>query len=180
MRLILLFTFPAVVWLIPVVWDFPPLRNVSMPPSIQLILGDGQGLIDLGNEKTDPLPAPTLPTLPGSTSEEFLFSEEDKSFAGGFPFEINFPPSPLYCISFLCIGNLLGYNTSAEIENIPTASIEVETSTSTPVFYASADPKSDSDVTDDSFERLVRAALLLFGSLPGVLLLCFFVLGKFL
>lgn len=178
MRLLLLLTFPLYSLSIPIVWELPPLRNVSMPP-VQLILDEGQGLFSPDKVDYETSPAATSTDLE-VTSDELLF-DDDKASTGGFPFDFNFPPAPIYCISFLCIGNLLGFNSSTATEPTYEISTEVEISTTTtPVLHASADTKSESDITDDSSERIARAALLFFGSLPGVALLCFMTLGKFL
>ncbi len=91
----------------------------------------------------------------------------------------NFSPAPIYCISFLCIGDILGYANSTSTE-LSTLSTKAVISTSLPTVHALAAPKSEtvSPNGQENFENLVRAALYFLNCFPGALFLIFMTLGE--
>ena len=151
-----------------------------MPPSVKLILEEqGQIPDKLGSEIGFTTFASTVvePASPDSDYYEDLFPHTMQD--SPIKLTYNFSPAPIYCISFLCIGDLLGYGNSTSTEPSPTTVAE-KVSIVTPTVHALVAPELEIKAANgqNNFEDLVRAALYFFSSLPGALLLFFMTLGK--
>ncbi len=140
------------------------MRNLTISPAIQQALEEGQALAR--NGKFDNF----LVTAPTDAKKEPSYDGPIESSTVKYP---KFPLAPVYCISYLCIGDLLGMNNLTSTKSLPT-STENAISTEIPI----GDVKSGFQSTSDDYENLVKAAMVFFSSVPGVLLLVFMTLGE--
>ncbi len=159
-----LLIFVTVTSTVPIVWDFPPLRNLTISPAIQQALEEGQALAR--NGKFDNF----LATTPTDAKEKPSYDGPIESSTVKYP---NFPLAPVYCISYLCIGDLLGMNNLTSTQSLPTSTENV-ISTEIPI----GGVKSGLQSTAGDYENLAKAAMVFFSSVPGVLLLVFMTLGE--
>jgi hypothetical protein len=164
MYFVYLFIFVTTTSTVPIVWDFPPLRNLTMSPAIQQALEEGHALARSGKLENFPV------TGPSEAKNQPPYDSVMESSTVQYP---RFPLAPVYCISYLCIGDLLGMSNLTSTESM-TSSTEYAISTGVPIGELKSELKSSSD----DYENLAKAAVVFFSSVPGVLLLVFMTLGE--
>lgn len=168
MRVLNILIFVLFVSAVPVVWDFPPLRNMTISPVIQRALEEGHALMGAG--KLDDF----LSTIPPTASGAQLSTGYEIERSTVLP--PRFTLVPVYCLSYLCIGDLLGINNLTTSGSLPSST---ESSNSTVISTIHIQPEAKSEIKSSyDCENLVHAAMVFFNSIPGVLFLAFMTLGK--
>ena len=167
MQFICSLTQLVLVTAIPVDWNFPPLRNITMPPVIQRFLDE---------EKFTVVGTGTEGSSANITVKEFTEKSSTENLPSG---PAGDSQSTVNCLTLLCIEHLLGYVNPSSSTNIQDY-FGTTASTILPMVNVSMDTKSayeDMDM-DFNYGLLAKAALIFLGSLPGFLLVLIMTLGK--